>query len=150
MFDIDIKDVISLTPYKELHDGKESIRDHVKEGYTVPDKVIEYLKTTTPFVMSPGIYEHPFKPGVRLLGPYWFTDGKYYWDRDTWKYVVKYGLVLPDDFIDHVMSEEGTAFLRKCKAEDESWSNVIKEWKEQPDSLCLIPDNIGDKKLKDF
>lgn len=150
MFDIEIKDVIPLTPYKELHDGEKSIRDHVKEGYTVPKKVIEYLQTTTPFVMSPGIYEHPFKPGVRLLCPDWFTDGKYYWDRDTWKYVVKYGLVLPEDFIDHVMSEEGTAFLRKCSAEAESWSSVIKEWKEQPDSLCLIPDNIGDKELKDF
>lgn len=63
MAGIDFKNIIPLTPYIELHDGEESIRDHVKEGYTVPHKVIEYLQTTTPFMMSPGIYEHPFKPG---------------------------------------------------------------------------------------
>lgn len=145
-----INDVISITPYKELHDGSKSIHDHTREGYSVPDKVIAYLQTAVPFLMALGIYDHPFKEGVRLLGPYWFTDGKYCWDRDTWKYVVKYHLVLPEEFIDHVMSDEGTAFLEKCVSEHKTWGQIIHRWKQQPNTLCLLPDDAGQIELEDF
>lgn len=139
-----------ITPYKEIRGGEESIYDHIQEGYTVPDKVIAYLRTTTPYLMSPGVYEHPFKAGCRLLGPYWYTDGKYCWDRDTWKYVVKYGLMLPPDFIDHVMSDEGTAFIEKCIDESDSWSEVIKRWKKKQGFICFLPENAGDRSLENF
>lgn len=140
-----------LTPYKELLSGDASIHDFVGEKETVPDKVIAYLKTTKPYMMSPGIYEHPFKEGKELLGPYWYTDGeKYFWDRDTWKYVVKYGLKLPKDFIDYVMSEKGTEFLKKFDTETNSWSNEINKMKEMPNTLCLLPDDAGDEALEDF
>jgi hypothetical protein len=33
---------------------------------------------------------------------------------DTWKYVLKYHVTLPKEFIDHVMSEEGIAFMEWC------------------------------------
>ena len=147
---IDYENAISITPYKELRDGDESIHKHTQDGYAVPNKVIAYLQTTVPFMMSPGIYNHPFKAGTRLLGPYWYTDGKYYWDRDTWKYVLKYNLVLPQEFIDHVMSDEGTLFLEKCAKENNSWGNVIGKWKEQPNTICLLPENAGDIDLEDF
>lgn len=110
---------ICITPYKENHGGLESIYDNIQEGYEVPQKVIRYLKTTNPYMMSPGIYKHPFK-NMDLLGPYWYCDDKYYWDRDTWKYVIKYGLKLPQDFIDHVMSDKGTEFLERCEKENKS------------------------------
>jgi len=147
---IDYRKIVSITPYKELRGGKESIYAHIKDGYVVPNKVIVYLQTTEPFVMSPGIYEHPFKAGTRLLGPYLFTDGKYCWDRDAWKYVVKYGLVLPQEFIDHVMSDEGTAFLEKCAKGHNSLGKIIEKWKEQPNSICLLPENAGNIDLEDF
>ena len=73
---LDYKKMISITPYKELRGGKECIHEHIQKGYAVPNKVIAYLQTGEPFTMSPGIYEHPFKAGKRLLGPYRFTDGK--------------------------------------------------------------------------
>ena len=140
----------SITPYKELSQGEERIYDHLKKGFKVPDKVIAYLKTTKPYLMSPGVYEHPFKEGMRLLGPYLYTDDVFYWDRDTWKYVVKYGLELPDEFIDHVMSEEGTAFLEEQLRSDKSWSSVISDWKEKKDVVWLIPDSAGDRALEEF
>ena len=142
--------MICLTPYKELYGGKESILDHVSDGYTVPDKVIAYLRTTKPFLMSPGIYDHPFKENTRLLGPYLYTDGKYYWDRDTWKYVVKYGLELPEDFIDHVMSDEGTKFIEEWIESNDSWSKVIRDWKKRKGFVCLLPNDARDTELKDF
>ena len=139
-----------VSPFKEICCGEESIYDYVQEGYTVPAKVIVYLQTTKPYLMSPGIYEHPFAKGKRLHGPYLFTDGYHYWDRDTWKYVLKYHVTLPQDFIDYVMSKKGTEFLDQCEEEDESWSERIKFWKESKQGLCLLPDDAGDLGLEDF
>lgn len=75
--------IINITPYKELHLGKLSIYDFVDKNASekISCQVIEYLQTQKPYVMSPGIYEHPFKKGQRLLGTYCYTDGKYSWDR---------------------------------------------------------------------
>ncbi len=146
----DMRQMICLTPYKELRCGDKSIYDFVQDDYTVPDQVIAYLRTTQPFLMSPGIYKHPFKPEMKLLGPYMYTDGKYYWDRDTWKYVAKYHVTLPQEFIDHVMSEEGVAFIERFIDKSNSWSGIIKKWKEQPGSLCLLPDDAGEVELEKF
>lgn len=141
---------ICITPYKEIFGGNESIYDYIQDEYFVPDKVIAYLKTAIPHIMCPGIYDHPFKKGTRLLGPYWYTDGKYCWDRDTWKYVIKYGLTLPQDFIEHVMSDEGTAFIEKCIEDSDSWSEVIKKLKKKQGFICFLPENAGDYSIENF
>ena len=141
--------MINVMPYKEIDGGEESIYDHIDENYVVPEKVIAYLKTTQPHAVCMGIYKHPFKD-QDLLGPYWYTDGEYYWDRDAWKYVVKYHVTLPQAFVDKVMSEEGTAFLEKCMESDESWAKNIQSLKARPNTLCLMPDDAGDIDLEDF
>ena len=144
-------EMICLTPYKELgYGGSESIYDHIQIGHTVPEKVIAYLQVGEPLLACAGIYDHPFKEGCKLCRPHNYADGKYAWDRDTWKYVVKYGLILPQDFIDHVMSDEGTHFIEKRLKEENSWSTVIKQWKQQEGCLCLMPDNAGDIDLDKF
>lgn len=139
----------NLTPYSQLMCGKEDIHEHIKEEYKVPEKVLAYLCVGEPYLMCPGIYDHPFKEGIQLLGPYIYSDGYYYWDRDTWKYVVKYGLTLSQEFIDHVMSEAGTAFLKK-NCTDNKWEGVISEWKNNSNQLCLLPDNAGSIDLENF
>ena len=141
---------VCISPYKELCFGEESIYNYIEKGYTVPDKVIAYLRTTKPFLMILGVYKHPFKKEVDLLGPYLYTDGYYYWDRDTWKYVLKYGLKLPQEFIDHVMSDSGTAFIESCIDENDSWTDTIKQWKKQQGFICLLPDNIEKNDLETF
>ena len=141
---------ISITPYRELRSGDQSIYDSVQEGYTIPPRVVAYLRAGRPYLMMPGIYPHPFKPGKRLLGPYKYTDGTYSWDRDTWKYAVKYHVVLPREFIDHVMSEAGAAFLAQYGAQTGAWSDTIKQWKERRDILCLLPDDAGETQLEEF
>jgi hypothetical protein len=98
---------VCLTPYRELRLGDLSIHDHTRSGYAVPARVIAYLKAGAPYLMSPGIYEHPFESGRQLPGPYALTDGHFWWDQDTWQYVTQYHLTLPQAFIDHVMSPEG-------------------------------------------
>ena len=138
-----MKNCCCITPYLELRCGDESIYDYVRKDYSVPDKVIKYLQTQKLYYMCPGIYQHPFREGVRLLGPYVYTDGYYYWDRDTWKYVLKYGLVLPQEFVDHVMSDESTAFI------DEYYGKTWR-FKERENLLNLLPDDHGDVDLNDF
>jgi hypothetical protein len=143
--------MVCVMPFKEIHCGEESIYDYVKEGYQVPDKVIAYLQTTNPYMMCPGIYEHPFKKGESLLGPYMYTDGHYWWDRDAWKYVVKYHVMLPQAFVDYVMSDLGTKYLEEFSRNNESWQATIKDWKESENyDLCLLPDNAGDIELENF
>lgn len=142
---------VCVSPFREILCGDKSIYDSVQEGYVVLEKVIAYLKTTKPYLMSPGIYEHPFKKGENLAGPYTYTDGHYWWDRDTWKYVVKYHVTLPQEFIDHVMSEAGTEFLESCAGEDECWSKTIRVWKETKRyDACLLSDDTWKKELENF
>lgn len=142
--------IVNIMPYKEIEAGDESIYDHVDKNFTVPDKVIAYLQTTKPFYMCPGIYQHPFKKDVTLLGPYSYTDNEYCWDRDAWKYVVKYHVTLPQAFIDKVMSDAGTAFLEEFAKSDESWGKAFEEWKKKPNVVCLLPDNAGEISLDNF
>lgn len=146
----EIQNHICITPYIELNMGDLSIYDYVEEGYSVPNRVLIYLQTTNPFTMALGIYEHPFKKGMSLLGPYTYTDGKFFWDRDTWKYVVKYGLKLPQDFLDHVMSDAGKEFLERFVKEHDSWQSQIARLKKEKNILCLLPENAGDVSLDDF
>lgn len=108
-----------------------------------------YLQTTKPYKVAMGVYQHPFK-NMTLLGPYFYTDGEYYWDRDAWKYVIKYHVKLPPEFINKVMSDIGKVFLEKCSDSDESWSNEIKNLKENSYNLCLMPDDAGDIPLEKF
>lgn len=146
----EMQNYMCVTPYIELSMGNLSIYDYVEEGYSVPERVLIYLQTTNPFMMALGVYEHPFKKGKNLLGPYSYTDGKFYWDRDTWKYVVKYGLKLPQDFLDHVMSDAGKDFLEQFAKEHDSWQNQIVRLKQEKNTLCLLPEDAGDVSLDDF
>lgn len=127
--------MICLTPYKELQTGDESIHDHVRDGYSVFRRVITYLRIAPAYCVAPGIYEHPFRPEKELRGPCLYTDGTYYWDSDAWKYAVKYHVALPQAFIDHVMSPEGTALFEQFLEQSDNEPDAIEAWRENPDAL---------------
>jgi hypothetical protein len=143
--------LISITPYKELLGGDESIHDHVGGiDEDIPVKVLDYLRAGNAYVMSPGIYDHPFIAGKRLLGPYILTDNiRYTWDRDTWKYVVKYGLELPSGFTGFVLSDEGDKAFESMAA-GSTWSDVIQEWKGRAKTVVYLPADAADSELDDF
>ncbi|MBR4514070.1 MAG: hypothetical protein IKO61_04215 [Lachnospiraceae bacterium] len=141
---------VCLSPFKELNEGDKSIYDFVRDGYSVPDKVIAYLRIKEPYMMSPGVYDHPFKTGTQLLGPYLYTDGYYYWDRDLWKYVIKYHVTLPQEFIDYVMSNDVDPFFESYIDKSDLWTETIKKMKKKQGILCLLPQDSGDKELSDF
>ena len=98
-------------------------------------------------MMSPGVYEHPFIPGKRLLGPYCYTDGHYWWDRDTWKYVTKYHVRLPQEFVDFVMSGAGDEFARTHIPYARSWFET--NYGDEPHANFL-PQDAGNTTLDNF
>lgn len=141
-----------ITPIKRVccDSQKEYLREHTRPGYTVPDKVIAYLRAGNAYMACPGIYAHPYRPGVRLLGPEYYTDGQFCWDRDTWKYVLKYGFVLPQEFIDHVMSDAGTAFIEEAIDKSELWCDAVKPLKKKQGFRCFLPDSEEMQRLEGF
>ena len=144
-----MRKLINITPYKEIKGGNESIYDYIDASFVVPQKVILYLQTNKPYMMSPGIYQHPFKD-MQLLGPYWNTDDEYYWDRDTWKYGLKYHVTLPQFFIAKVMSDAGTTFLKQFTESNTTWNKALHDLSERPNTICLLSYNDADYKLDDF
>jgi hypothetical protein len=132
-----------LTPYTELRLGEESIYDNIDHSFSVPEKVILYLQTKELYFLCPGLYKHPFHEETTLCGPYAYSDGYYYWDRDTWKYVVKYGLTLPQQFIDYVMTDKATEFMNQKHNSDLHLA-------EKENTINLLPKDSGDIPLDQF
>ncbi|MGI6177572.1 MAG: hypothetical protein ACOYJO_03840 [Eubacterium sp.] len=67
-----------------------------------------------------------------------------------WKYIVKYHVTVPQEFIEHVLSDEGVKFLELFAKEADPWSEVIKKWKNKEGILCFLPDDAGDIELENF
>lgn len=143
--------LLSITPYKELKSGQESIHEHISsEKVILPDKVIAYLLAPQPTLTSPGVYKHPFIESRTLFEPDQCTDGRFCWDRDTWKYVFKFNLLIPQEFIDHVMSDQGDSFIEHCIDHNDSWSTTIKRWKKSQGYIVFLPGKSQLDSLKDF
>ena len=66
------------------------------------------------------------------------------------KYVLKYKVQLPQEFIDHVMSDAGKAYIENFYRHPDSWSETITAWKNQENGMCLLPDDAGNRELDDF
>ncbi len=141
-FEEEIQQRYCLTPYAELHMGEKSIYNYIDSSFSVPDKVIAYLQIKELYLFAPGVYKHPFIEDKDLLGPYIYSDGYYYWDRDTWKYVLKYGLTLPKQFIDYVMSEKSDEFMKKHHNSD--W------YLKTENMLNFLPEDAGDIPIENF
>ena len=126
------------------------IENNNVSSYPVPDKVIAYLKCPNNGLYRMGIFSHLYKPDIRFYGKTVYSDGLYVWDNFTWKYVMKYNLRLPESFIDHVMSEEGTAFIEKAIDESKLWSVTVKKYKKQLGYRCFIPTQSELRELDNF
>ena len=141
---------INIMPYVELQSGEESIHDHIDPDQVVPEEVIEYLKHGEFRLVCMGIYPHPFEPDVRLCGPYWYGDDKYEWDRDAWKYASKYHVELPQEFIDHVLSEDGQKWLEEHKDLEPGQGHKALGKMVEGHGLNLTPKNDGDVPIDKF
>ena len=63
--------------------------------------------------------------GVQFYSGYALLLTLTFWDRDTWKYVTKYHVKLPQEFVDYVMSGAGDEFAREHIPWARSWFQHI-------------------------
>jgi hypothetical protein len=74
-----------------------------KRGAPPDPRVVRYLQNGTMFMASPGPVRDVIEPSRGFAGTSSVrTDGVWAWGDDLAHYVETYGLVLPDDFLDHI------------------------------------------------
>lgn len=87
---------------------------------------------------------------MKLLGPYCYADNHYWWDRDTWKYVTKYHVRLPQELVDYVISVAGDEFLQEHAPQADSWfQNIEGSYSDTP-HVNLLPEDAGDVGVEEF
>ena len=63
------------------------------------------MKKGKVIAVAPAIVRDVLNPDVRLPELFLMSDGKYEWRSDVIYYVEKYDMALPDEFIQHVLSQ---------------------------------------------
>lgn len=81
---------------------KELINKPVKEK----EKVIEYMKKCKVVAIAPAIVRDLINPNNKINELCLMTDGKYEWRSDIIYYVEKYDMELPEEFIQHILSQQ--------------------------------------------
>lgn len=120
-----------------------------KEGYQVPDKVIAYLCAGRSKGAVAHLMQHPFKSD-KSISCHRYGDEMYTWYKDTWKFVVKYGLQLPKEFIDKVMSLESDIYFQNMIHILYGDKPLLEKHKQSLGYKCFLPSHSQLKELKDF
>lgn len=82
-----------------------SIKDLINKPIKEKEKVIKYMRSCTITSASPAIITDLINPDIKFAELYCMTDGKYGWRSDVIYYVEKYDMELPEEFIQHVLSQ---------------------------------------------
>lgn len=97
--------VIGQTREVYKDDKYPSIRELINKPIEEKDAVIEYMKRCNKISASPAIITDLIEPKNKFYELYTMTDGKYAWRSDVIYYVEKYDMALPDEFLQHVLSQ---------------------------------------------
>lgn len=76
--------------------------------------------------------------------------GRFWWDRNCWKYAAKYHVMLPQEFVEHVISGTGDKLLESYATDTSSWSGRIEERCRNMPHGNFLPKSAGNLDLKDF
>ena len=76
--------------------------------------------------------------------------GRFWWDRNCWKYAAKYHVMLPQEFVEHVISGTGDKLLESYATDTSSWSDRIEEHCRNASHGNFLPKSAGNLDLKDF
>lgn len=76
--------------------------------------------------------------------------GRFWWDRNYWKYAAKYYVMIPQEFVEHVISGTGDKLLESHATDTSSWSDRIEEHCRNTPHGNFLPKSAGNLDLKDF
>ncbi len=82
-----------------------SIKDLINKPIKDKEKVIRYMKRCKITAVAPARVTDLINPEKKISELYMMTDGKYEWRSDVIYYVDKYDMELPEEFIQHVLSQ---------------------------------------------
>ncbi len=92
---------------RELDNDKNlpSLLDLINRPIEEKSKIVDYMKKGNIVAVAPAIVRDVINPEIRLPELFLMSDGKYEWRSDIIYYVEKYDMALPDEFIQHVLSQ---------------------------------------------
>ena len=82
-----------------------SIKELINKPIKEKEKVIKYMKKCKVVAVAPAIVRDIINPNNKIAELCLMTDGKYEWRSDIIYYVEKYDMELPEEFIQHVLSQ---------------------------------------------
>ena len=97
--------VIGQTRETYKDDKYPSIMELIRKPIKGKDKVLNYMKKCRISSVSPAIVTDVIEPQNKINELYCMTDGVYGWRSDVIYYVEKYDMALPDEFVQHVLSQ---------------------------------------------
>ena len=100
--------MIILGKYDEIWSGQgyPKMRDSFeKNRYENQERIIEYLKRGHVHMVTASPVKDYFTGEYTNIEKIFLDDGEYSWCSSLIYYVDKYNLVLPKDFIDHVIKK---------------------------------------------
>lgn len=100
--------MIFIGKYNEIspNKGYPSMRDYMSsERYDGQDVIVRYLKRGKVEAVASGGSKPDVFTGEQIKGEWSIqSDGEYAWGSELSHYVDKYNLILPEDFVKHVLS----------------------------------------------
>lgn len=76
--------------------------------------------------------------------------GRFWWDRNRWKYATKYHVMLPQEFVEYVILGTGDKLLESHATDTSSWSDRIEEHCRNTPHGNFLLKSAGNLDLKDF
>lgn len=113
--------------FREMIDGNPrdpSIKDYINKKSDYPiDKICEYLDSGLPLIVSPGLVLDVIDESKGVAGsPSILTDGRWAWSGVLSYYVKNYNLMLDNEFIDTMISNNWKIPLNE---EDLDYSSIL-------------------------
>jgi hypothetical protein len=97
--------VIGQTREVYNDDKYPSIEELIGNPISEKNKILVYMKSCKISSVSPAIVTDVINPKNKINELYCMTDGIYGWRSDVIYYVEKYDMALPDEFVQHVLSQ---------------------------------------------
>lgn len=82
-----------------------SIKELINKPIKEKNKVLRYMKKCNIDAVAPAALRDVINPENRIHELYCMSDGIYGWRSDVIYYVEKYDMALPEEFIQHVLSQ---------------------------------------------
>ena len=100
--------MIMIGQIREVYEDDKypSIKELINKPIKEKEEVIEYMRKSKVIAQASAVGKDLINPNNKTLELSLMTDGDYEWRSDIIYYVEKYDMELPEDFINHILSQK--------------------------------------------